>query len=236
MRNPACVVGIAGAAWLGRLVARAGLTPVDQLTESVERVAGTMDLSRPIEVTGADEVARLVDLDAQVRELTSLATELVEPAREDTTREAAEPVDLAEVVTAAVTRFRTRAAAVTFTTDLGPAVVSGRPGELERMVVNVLDNAAKWSPAGATVHAALRADGPHWCELTVTDEGPGIVAEDLPHIFDCFYRTPSARAMPGSGLGLAIVAQTATHHGGTATAARRAPNGTLVTIRLPLSP
>ena len=137
------------------------------------------------------------------------------------------------MVTAAIQRVRTRAPTVTFTTGLVPALVSGRPGELERMVVNVLDNAAKWSPAGGVVHAGLSADGPHWCELTVTDEGPGIAAEDLPHVFDRFYRAPAARARPGSGLGLAIVAQTATHHGGTATAGPRTPTGTVVTIRLP---
>ncbi|WP_307834486.1 HAMP domain-containing sensor histidine kinase [Paractinoplanes lichenicola] len=293
-----CVVGVAGAAWLGRVVARAGLTPVDRLTASVEQVAVTMDLSRPIEVTGADEIARLgrsvntmmaaidtsrraqrtlvedaghelrtpltsirtnvelllqverrpseahrlppqeraallADLDAQVRELTTLTTELVELAREDATREAPEPLDLADVISAAVSRVRTRASGVTFATDLTPAPVTGRPGELERMVVNVLDNAAKWSPSGGTVAVRLRADGPHWWELTVTDEGPGIATEDLPHVFDRFYRAPAARALPGSGLGLAIVAQTAHHHGGTASAAARSPHGTVVTIRLP---
>ena len=294
-----CVLGVAGAAWLGRVVARAGLAPVDRLTEAVEKVAVTMDLSRPIEVTGADEVARLGrsvntmlaaidtarraqralvedaghelrtpltsirtnvelllaverrpeqahrlppgeraallgDLDAQVRELTTLTTELVELAREDAGREAAEPVELGEVVTAAVHRVRIRAPGVTWTTDLVPADVRGRAGELERMVVNVFDNAAKWSPPGGTVHTSLRADGPHWWELTVTDDGPGIAAEDLPHVFDRFYRAPAARSMPGSGLGLAIVAQTAHQHGGTAAAARREPHGTVVTIRLPV--
>ncbi|MBM2619566.1 HAMP domain-containing histidine kinase [Actinoplanes sp. LDG1-06] len=293
-----CVLGVAGAAWLGRVVARAGLTPVDRLTESVERVAVTMDLSRPIEVTGADEVARLgrsvntmlaaidtarraqrtlvedaghelrtpltsirtnvellleverrpgeahrlppqeraallTDLDAQVRELTTLTTELVELAREDATREPAEPVDLAEVVTAAVARVRTRAPAVVLDPSLVRAMVSGRPGELERMVVNVLDNAAKWSPAGGTVEVRLAADGPRWWRLTVADEGPGIADEDRPHVFDRFYRASAARSMPGSGLGMAIVAQTAGQHGGTVTAAAREPHGTVVTIRLP---
>src|SRR6185369_531259 len=110
--------------------------------------------------------------------------------------------------------------------------VLGRPGELERMVVNVLDNAAKWSPPGATVHTRLSIDGAG-CRLTVVDTGPGIDEADRPHVFERFYRAPAARAMPGSGLGLAIVAQTATQHGGTATAAPNPPAGTLITIRLP---
>lgn len=293
-----CAVGVGGAALLGRAVARAGLLPVERLTEAVEGVAVTMDLGRPIAVQGADEIARLGrsvntmlaaidtarraqrtlvedaghelrtpltsirtnvelllaverqpelahrlppeeraqllnDLDAQVRELTALTTELVELAREETTREEVEPVALAEVVTAAVDRVRIRAPGLTFTTGLAPVTVSGRPGELERMVVNVLDNAAKWSPPGGTVHTVLAADGEHGCRLTVTDTGPGIAEADLPYVFDRFYRAASARSMPGSGLGLAIVAQTAAQHGGAAGVANRDPHGTTVTITLP---
>jgi two-component system sensor histidine kinase MprB len=182
-----------------------------------------------------DRAKLLNDLDSQVGELATLTTELVELAREETTRETAEPVELTDVVTAAVNRVRVRAPTVTFTTDLRPVLVHGRPGELERMIVNVLDNAAKWSPAGASVHTRLRADGPDWCELRVTDCGPGIDDADRPHVFDRFYRAPAARSMPGSGLGLAIVAQTATQHGGVATAEPHAPHGTVITIRLPLT-
>jgi two-component system sensor histidine kinase MprB len=296
-----CVVGVAGAGLLGRAVARAGLVPVQRLTDAVENVAVTMDLSRPVTVTGVDEIARLGrsvntmlaaidsarraqrtlvedashelrtpltsirtnielllevdrqpelahrlppedrtkllrDLDAQVNELATLTTELVELSREETTREAVEPVDLSDVAIAAVNRVRIRAPGVTFVTDLHQCTVDGRPGELERMVLNVLDNAAKWSPPGATVHARLRADGGHWCRLTIVDDGPGIDESDRPHVFDRFYRAPAARAMPGSGLGLAIVAQTATQHGGTVTVAPHEPQGTVVTVRLPSRP
>ncbi|GIM89154.1 HAMP domain-containing sensor histidine kinase [Paractinoplanes toevensis] len=290
-----CVLGIGAAALAGRAVARTGLRPVEQLTEAVEQVAATTDLTRPIEVSGDDEIARLgrsvntmlaaidtarraqrtlvedaghelrtpltsirtnvellltverhperadrlppeerarllADLDAQVRELATLTTELVELAREETSRETAEPVELADVVTAAVNRVRIRAPGLTFATDLHPVTVTGRPGELERMVVNVLDNAAKWSPAGGRVRVALRADG----ELTVRDEGPGIAEDDRPHVFDRFYRAAAARSMPGSGLGLAIVAQTVAQHGGTVTAGSAASPGTVITIRLPV--
>jgi two-component system sensor histidine kinase MprB len=296
-----CALGIAAAAVLGRTVARAGLVPVQRLTEAVEDVARTMDLDRPITVTGVDEMARLGrsvntmltaidtarraqralvedaghelrtpltsirtnielllaverqpelahrlppedraqllrDLDAQVRELATLTTELVELAREETAREEPEPVELADVVSNAVDRVRIRAPGLAFTTDLAPVTVRGRPGELERMVVNVLDNAAKWSPAGAGVHTRLHPDGPEECVLTVTDTGPGIDEADRPHVFDRFYRAAAARSMPGSGLGLAIVAQTAARHGGTATAGPHAPHGTVVTIRLPRVP
>jgi two-component system sensor histidine kinase MprB len=181
-----------------------------------------------------EERAKLLgDLDAQIRELATLTTELVELAREETAREQVETLDLADVAGAAIARVRTRAAGVTVTADLAPVVVEGRPGELERMVVNVLDNATKWSPPGGEVRAVLAADGPHWCRLTVADTGPGIAADDLPHVFDRFYRAPAARSMPGSGLGLAIVAQTAAQHGGTVTAGPNQPHGTIVSIRLP---
>jgi two-component system sensor histidine kinase MprB len=296
-----CAAGIGGAALLGRTVSRAGLAPVDRLTEAVEDVAVTMDLTRPIDVAGNDEVARLgrsvnamlsaidtsrraqralvedaghelrtpltsirtnvelllsvesrpdlahrlsaedragllSDLDAQVRELATLTTELVELSREETSREAVEPVDLAEVVTAAVARVQLRAPALTFDASLRPVTVLGRPGELERMVVNVLDNAAKWSPPSGTVRIRLAAGEAGFCRLTVADAGPGIAEEDLPHVFDRFYRAAAARAMPGSGLGLAIVAQTAGQHGGSVEASRLTPSGTEVAIRLPGSP
>ena len=296
-----CVVGIAGAGLLGRTVARAGLVPVQRLTDAVENVAVTMDLGRPITVTGVDEVARLGrsvntmlaaidaarraqrtlvedaghemrtpltsirtniellleverqpelahrlppedrakllrDLDAQVNELATLTTELVELSREETTREAIEPVELTDVVTAAINRARIRAPGINFAADLQPYTVDGRPGELERMVLNVLDNAAKWSDPGATVYTQLRADGEDWSQLTIVDTGPGIDDADRPHVFDRFYRAPAARAMSGSGLGLAIVAQTATQHGGTVTAEPHAPHGTAITIRLPGRP
>ena len=140
------------------------------------------------------------------------------------------------MIGAAINRVRIRAPNLTFTTDLDPVTVQGRPGELERMILNVLDNAAKWSPPGGTVHTELRAEGADWCRLTVTDRGPGIDEADRPHVFERFYRAPAARSMPGSGLGLAIVAQTAAQHGGTVTAEPTTPHGTVISIRLPRVP
>ena len=295
-----CVLGIAVAALAARTVARAGLSPVQKLTEAVEGVAVTMDLDHPIPVHGVDEIARLGrsvntmltaidsarraqrmlvedashelrtpltsirtnielllaverqpelayrlppeerakllrDLDTQVSELATLTTELVELAREESTSEDIEPVDLAEVTRAALGRIRARAAGLAFPAELASVTVAGRPGELERMILNVLDNAAKWSPPGGTVQTALRTDGPDWCVLTIADAGPGIDDVDRPHVFDRFYRAASARAMPGSGLGLAIVAQTAGQHGGSVSAEPRDPHGTVVALRLPRS-
>ena len=96
--------------------------------------------------------------------------------------------------------------------------MTGEPAALERAVTNLLDNAAKWSPPLGTVTVRL-TDG----TLTVADQGHGIAEEDLPHVFDRFYRSPESRTMPGSGLGLSIVRQVAERHGGAVTVAGRAP-------------
>jgi two-component system sensor histidine kinase MprB len=81
---------------------------------------------------------------------------------------------------------------------------------LERAIGNLVDNALKWSPPGGRVRISAAAG-----TVEVSDDGPGLPADDLPHIFDRFYRSATARALPGSGLGLAIVRRIADLHGGT---------------------
>jgi two-component system sensor histidine kinase MprB len=208
-------------------------TPLTSIRTNVELLLAVERRPELAHRLPPEERARLLaDLEAQVAELATLTTELVELAREETTRGEPEPVDLAAVVEAALERVRTRAPGLTFAADLAPVTVHGRPGELERMVVNVLDNAAKWSPPGGTVDTRLRAE-PGGCVLTVADTGPGIDEADRPHVFERFYRAPAARRMPGSGLGLAIVAQTAAQHGGTVSVSANEPRGAIVMIRLP---
>jgi len=101
--------------------------------------------------------------------------------------------------------------------------VHGAPATIERAVWNLLDNAAKWSPEGSRVEIKV-ADG----EVVVRDHGPGIDEDDLPKVFDRFYRAPAARGLPGSGLGLAIVRQVAEAHGGRVVAERAEGGGTLM--------
>ncbi len=102
------------------------------------------------------------------------------------------------------------------------------PERLERALVNLLDNASKWSPPGGVVEVAV-SDG----EVAVRDHGPGISDEDLPHLFDRFYRAAEARGVPGSGLGLAIVRQTARAHGGDARIERPKDGGSRFILCLP---
>jgi two-component system, OmpR family, sensor histidine kinase MprB len=115
-----------------------------------------------------------------------------------------------------------------FTADLQPGTVFGSAERLQIAVRNLLDNAAKFGPPGGPVGVSLRAG-----QLTVRDYGPGIGADDLPHIFDRFYRAPPARAVPGSGLGLSITRQVAESHRGTVCAERARGGGTLMRLSLP---
>ena len=169
------------------------------------------------------------DLVAQLEELTALVGDLVELARdEEPEAPAVEDVRLDRLVAAAVERARRHAPAVTFATELEPALVQGVPPRLDRAVANLLDNAAKWSPPGGVVDVRLH-DG----ELTVRDRGPGISGR-RGQVFDRFFRADSARGRPGSGLGLAIVRQVAEFHGGTVAAEAADGGGALLRLRLPV--
>ena len=106
--------------------------------------------------------------------------------------------------------------------------MTGEPASLERAVTNLLDNAVKWSPPHGTVTVRL-VEG----TLAVTDQGPGIAPEDLPHVFERFYRSSEARTLPGSGLGLSIVHSVAERHGGTVTAGSAPGGGAAFWLWLP---
>ena len=161
-----------------------------------------------------------------IEELSSLVGDLIQASRDGRSVDAREPLALDELVAAEVERARHRAPGLRFESRLEPCRLVGARSRLERAVDNVLDNAIKWSPPGGTIDVRL-LDG----ALTVRDHGPGIPKADLPHVFDRFYRAPSARALPGSGLGLAIVKQTVDDHGGSVTAANADGGGALLTLR-----
>jgi two-component system sensor histidine kinase MprB len=193
-------------------------TNLDLLVQSATR-GGLSDSDR-------DEL--LADVRAQSEELTALVQDLVELARDEPPGAQVEELDFAEICERAVDRIKRRAPDLTFDAKLAPWTVRGDSTALERAVVNILDNAAKWSPPHGTVQ--VRLDGG---ELRVIDEGPGIPAADLPHVFERFYRATDARPLPGSGLGLAIVKQVADRHGGTVSASSAATGGTEIVFRLP---
>lgn len=198
-------------------------TPLTSLQTNVEVLAGRPDMPE------RERRRLLTDVSQQVAELTVLMDNLVELARDtDTPTEETTDIDLDRLVSAAVDRARLRAPDVTIDLDLEPTRIEGRRQQLERALVNVLDNACKWSPDSATVDVALH-DG----TITVRDHGPGIEAQDLPRVFDRFYRADAARAMPGSGLGLAIVRRVVDGHHGSVTLGPAPGGGTIVRLHLP---
>ncbi|HSC51179.1 MAG TPA: HAMP domain-containing sensor histidine kinase [Gaiellaceae bacterium] len=199
-------------------------TPLTSLRTNIEVLA------RGNKLAPGDRERLLDDVVEQIDEMTALIGELIELAREtrpDAIDEPAREVRLDELAAEAVERARRNRPEVDFTTDFDDSVVHGTPSRIERAVANLLDNAAKWSPPGGPVEVAVREG-----EVSVRDHGPGIADEDLPYVFDRFYRSRDARGMPGSGLGLAIVKQVAESHGGAVVAERPEDGGTLMRMRL----
>jgi signal transduction histidine kinase len=254
------------AAAVARLAAGRVLRPVGRLTDTVERIRATGDLSAPIETPGQDEISRLgqafaamtAALDesvgaqrrlvadashelrtpltslitnlellaeqpddpnapalvvaalAEAGELRVLINDLVELARYGQAPFHIEDVRLDVVAERVAARAAGRAPGLRYELDCRPTLVRGDPDALERAIGNLVDNALKWSPPDGRVRISA-AGG----TVEVSDEGPGIPADDLPYIFDRFYRSAKARALPGSGLGLAIVRRIADAHDGT---------------------
>ncbi|MGW3120604.1 sensor histidine kinase [Streptomyces sp. NPDC001107] len=289
-------IGVIGAGAAGLAVARAGLRPVDKLTEAVEHVARTEDLSIriPVDDDTEDEVARLsrsfnsmtaslassrdlqqqliadaghelrtpltslrtniellnrseetgrplppadrkallASVKAQMTELAALIGDLQELSRSEGQRgESVQVVALQDTVEAALRRARLRGPELTINADLQPWYVRAEPFTLERAIINILDNAVKFSSEGGTIDVQLNEG-----VLTVRDHGPGIDPDELPRVFDRFWRSPSARALPGSGLGLSIVSRTVKQAGGEVSLARAEGGGTVAVVRLPGMP
>jgi two-component system sensor histidine kinase MprB len=235
---------------LGRL-ARSYNTTLDALEQSVESQRqlvsdASHELRTPLaslrtnlellmrrEQLSQSELGELSgDLVEQVDELTRLVEEIVELARSGEQPQHFEELPLADVVAAALGQMAPHAQAqdVSFAAELaGGGIVRCEPDRLARAVRNLLENAVKWSPPGGEVE--LRLDGGL---LSIADHGPGIDPEDLPHIFERFYRARDSRRMPGSGLGLAIVRQIADAHGASVSAAAASGGGTVMRMQLPI--
>jgi two-component system, OmpR family, sensor histidine kinase MprB len=221
-----------------QLVADAGhelRTPLTSLRTNLELLLSAEAPNAP-RLSEEDKSEIHADLRAQLDELTQLIGDLVELAREDAPHANPEQVDMAEVVDQALARAKRRAGDVHFEVDLHPWYLLGEPVALERAVLNLLDNAVKFSPPGGTVRVELRPAEDGHAFLQVADAGPGINDADLPYVFDRFYRSDEARTLPGSGLGLAIVKSAAERHGGAVYAGRSADGGALMAIKLPGRP
>jgi two-component system sensor histidine kinase MprB len=203
-----------------RLVADAG----HELRTPLTSLRTNLDLLTQAETRGGlspEARAELLDdVRFQIEELTTLIGDLTELARDEPMKPDLGPVDLAETVDRALERVRRRAPNLHFDVQTEPWWLVGESGALERAVTNLLDNAAKWSPPLGEVTVRLTGG-----ILLVADQGPGIAEEDLPHVFDRFYRSTESRTLPGSGLGLALVRQVAERHGGAVRAGHAGEGG-----------
>ena len=282
--------GVLLALGLGVMIARTALHPLEEVTDEIEGVAETNDMTHRIAEGGADELGRLrrvfnrllasvhnsqtlqrqlvldashelrtpltslrtnaqvlsraqelsaedlgqltADMVAQVDELAALVTDLGELARGERSEGTVTALRLDECVDECVDTARTHARVkeVTIDADVEPSEVVGRRDRLVRAVSNLLTNAVKFTPPGGRIRVAS-ARG----TITVSDSGPGVSEADQPFVFDRFWRSASARALPGSGLGLSIVAQVVNELGGTVGVDRDPElGGARFTISLPV--
>lgn len=284
-------LGVLIAAGLGLLVARTAIRPLNRVTEEIEVMASSEDLTHRIEEGGPDELGRLrrtfnamiaslelsqdqqrqlvldgshelrtpltslktnvqvlgrmdeldaesrsqllTDIESQLDELNHIVGDLTQLARGDFQSAAPERFDLEnlldELITTASTHARTRDLEIS--RDLESCVVNARIDRVGLAIGNLLNNAIKWSPLGGVIEVSC-----HEGVVTVRDHGPGIAEEDLPKVFDRFYRSKAARAMPGSGLGLSIVAQVAGEEHGTVSATNAPDGGAVLRFELPTAP
>ncbi len=176
----------------------------------------------------------LNDIETEVDHLTGLVDDLLLLARSDSgvVELRREPVDLADVAAEALQRLRVRADAsgVQLRLDAAPVTVSGDPDRIRQLFTILIDNAIRHSPSGGAVTVAIHGEGGP--AISVEDEGPGIRPDDLPHLFDRFWRAADAPT-GGTGLGLSIAAWIAEHHSGTISAANRPAGGARFEVDLP---
>lgn len=142
--------------------------------------------------------------------------------------------DLAGIAATAADSLAGRfdAAGITVEQRLAEAEIHGDPRWLHQVITNLLTNAMKFTPAGGRVTIQAGSAGPD-AVLQVNDTGTGIPADELPRIFDRFWRGRLASQTSGSGLGLAIAAELARAHGGRLTASSQPGRGTRMTLTLP---
>jgi two-component system sensor histidine kinase MprB len=193
-------------------------TPLTSLTTNLDLLedgAGVADPQAPALVRAARE---------QAGELDQLITDLLDLARYRESAPHRETVRLDLLTDEAVRRLRQRTPLAVIETELHPCLVQVDPAAVDHAVGNLVDNAVKWTPAGAGVRVLVENG-----HLSVSDHGPGIADEDLPRIFERFYRAAAARGMPGAGLGLAIVGGVAHANDGTIEV-QTVPNGSTFTL------
>jgi two-component system, OmpR family, sensor histidine kinase MprB len=207
-------------------------TPITSVQANLDALALGEQLPAP------ERTRILAAAQAQLRELTVLVGDLVDLSKNEIEEIELEDVRLDLAASAAIERAQLHAPNCRFVLDAEPCLVRAAPARLDRAIANLLDNAVKWTRAGEARDSAAAPADPIEVRvrngtLDVRDHGPGIAEEDLPRVFDRFYRARAARGRPGSGLGLAIVRQAAEAHGGAVHAGNDPGGGARLTLELP---
>ena len=207
-------------------------TPLTIIRASAEDLRAHAD--EPVGSVGT----ALHDIEIEAMHVSSLVDDLLLLARSESGALGLDlqPVELGDIA-ASVTAGMTGTAAkrdVVITTDPEPVMVSGDAVRLRQLITIVVDNAVRHSPTAGTVTVRVRQVGKE-AELTVDDEGPGIHPDDLPHVFDRFWRG-RYQQRDGAGLGLAIARSIVSQHEGSIAVSNRPQGGARFTVRLPSSP
>ena len=200
-------------------------TPVTSLRTNIEVLLAGAELE------AEDRRRLLADVVEQSEELSALVNDLIELARGDEPGADTDDVRLDGVADESLARARRNAPGIHFDATLVPTLLDGVPERLARAINNLLDNAARHSPPGGTVEVQVGPKG-----VEVRDHGTGVDPDDLPYVFDRFFRGRNSRGRQGSGLGLAIVRQVAEQHGGSVSVTNAVDGGAIFNLWLPGAP
>jgi signal transduction histidine kinase len=186
------------------------------------------------DVTPDDRAAALLQIRREAERLSRLVHDLLTLARADARQPLARrPVALAPLLEDVVDQARRLTSGQALTVEIRrPATVVGDPDALRQVILILLDNAVKHTPAGGRITARLEADAGQ-VRLAVIDTGRGVAPRDLPHIFERFYRADPSRRAGGAGLGLAIAKWIAEQHAGAITVHSVQGQGATFTVELP---
>jgi two-component system, OmpR family, sensor histidine kinase MprB len=200
-------------------------TPLASLRINVDVLAENPDM--PAE-DRKEVLDRVTD---QVAELSRLVASVTDLARGEPPATDRSPVQFGDIAAEALDAARRDWPKTQFAASLDGGIIEGNADRLRVAIKNLLDNAAKFGPPEGPVEMSLTGG-----QLVVRDHGPGIAAEDLPFVFDRFYRALSSRSAPGSGLGLAVVREIVSVHEGTITAEPAPGGGTIIRLTVPCEP
>jgi signal transduction histidine kinase len=223
--------GVASASLdLTRLVAHELRTPLTAIVGHAEILESCDPTDEALWRRSRDFIA------AETQRLARLMDDLFALSRLEASPPLLRTVNLRAVVESALSHLfdHAEAAELTLTLDAPSSLprVRADPDQLEHALVNLLDNAIKYTPAGGTVTARLTSEG-GYVRVEISDTGPGISPDDLPHLFEPLYRAESVRGLPGTGLGLTIVRAILDQHGAPISVRSTPGQGTTFTFRLP---